>query len=108
MAAAKSCREMLRRGVICMARKRSGATERRAGQPHLEKAMRSLAVLPCLLLAVAPALAEDLPKPTGKDIVDPEAKLELLYTRSAPISGGLTEGPTAAPDGTIFFSDIPF
>jgi len=69
--------------------------------------MRLLAALTCSWLAVLPAGAEDLPKPTGKDIVDPDAKLELLYTRSAPIKGGLTEGPTAAPDGSIYFSDIP-
>lgn len=48
-----------------------------------------------------------LPKPTGEAIVAPDAKLELLYTRTAPIHGGLTEGPTAAPDGCIYFSDIP-
>jgi gluconolactonase len=70
--------------------------------------MRFLAVLPCCLLVAAPVFAEDVPKPTGKDIVDPDAKMELLFTRSAPIKGGLTEGPTAAPDGSIYFSDIPF
>jgi gluconolactonase len=70
--------------------------------------MRILIVLPCLLLLAAQVVADDLPKPAGKDIVDPDAKLELLYTRTAPIKGGLTEGPTAAPDGSIFFSDIPF
>ena len=42
------------------------------------------------------------------DIVPPEAKLEWLYTRSAPIKGGLTEGVAAAPDGTMYFSEIPF
>ncbi len=36
------------------------------------------------------------------------ASLEKLFERSAPISGGLTEGPAVAPDGSIFFSDIPF
>lgn len=41
-------------------------------------------------------------------IVAPDAKLELLFTRSAPIEGGLTEGPAVAPDGSIYFSDIPF
>src|SRR5262249_2701960 len=34
-------------------------------------------------------------------------KWELLFTRSAPIHGGLTEGPAVAPDGSIYFSDIP-
>ncbi len=51
--------------------------------------------------------AADVPPPTGESIVAPEARLELLFTRSAPIQGGLTEGPAAAPDGTIYFSDIP-
>jgi gluconolactonase len=40
-------------------------------------------------------------------IVPPDAKLELLYTRSAAIKGGLTEGPAVAPDGSIYFTDIP-
>src|ERR671924_1565999 len=71
--------------------------------------MRIAAVLPSLLLVVAPAVAEDPLKPTGSaDIVDPDAKLEKLFTRSAPIKGGLTEGPACAPDGSIYFSDIPF
>ena len=39
---------------------------------------------------------------------DGQAKLELLFTREAPIKGGLTEGPAVAPDGSIYFSDIPF
>jgi gluconolactonase len=47
-------------------------------------------------------------KPTGESIVSPDAKLELLFTRSAPINGGLTEGAAVAPDGSIYFSDIPF
>jgi gluconolactonase len=67
-------------------------------------------LIPAILwLFVVPAgTAADAPKPTGDKIVDPDAKLELLFTRSAPISGGLTEGPTVAPDGSIYFSDIPF
>jgi gluconolactonase len=69
--------------------------------------MRCCVFLTALLLICSPLRGEDLPRPTGKDIVDPEAKLELLYTRTEPIKGGLTEGPTAAPDGSIYFSDIP-
>ena len=42
-----------------------------------------------------------------KAIVPAGARLELLYTRSLPIQGGLTEGPAAAPDGSIYFTDIP-
>src|ERR1700757_3047974 len=61
----------------------------------------------CLLLS-PPARAGDVPRPTGDTIVPPDAKLELLFTRSAPIKAGLTEGPAVAPDGSIYFSDIPF
>src|SRR5262245_62482325 len=42
------------------------------------------------------------------ELVPPGSKLELLYTRSAPIKGGLTEGVAAAPDGSMYFSEIPF
>lgn len=71
--------------------------------------MRLLSVtsLALLLATLAPA-ADPVPKPAGEAIVDPDAKLELLFTRSASIKGGLTEGPTVAPDGSIYFSDIPF
>jgi gluconolactonase len=46
--------------------------------------------------------------PTGEKIVSPDARLELLFTRSSNIKGGLTEGPAVARDGSIYFSDIPF
>jgi gluconolactonase len=49
-----------------------------------------------------------VPKASGETIVSPDAKLERLYTRSADIHDGLTEGPAVAPDGSIYFSDIPF
>lgn len=39
-------------------------------------------------------------------IVPDGAQLELLYTRTADIEGGLTEGPAVAPDGSIYFTDI--
>ncbi len=69
-------------------------------------------LVPCiavLLFSVAAisSTAAEVPVPTGKKIVPTGAKLELLFTRSADISGGLTEGPTVAPDGSIYFSDIP-
>src|SRR5215831_18635737 len=66
-------------------------------------------IVALLCLSGIPALrAADAPKPTGDKIVDPDAKLELLFTRTAKFSGGLTEGPAVAPDGSIYFSDIPF
>lgn len=52
--------------------------------------------------------AADIPNPTGEMIVAPDAKLELLFTRTAKVEGGLTEGPAVAPDGSIYFTDIPF
>jgi gluconolactonase len=36
------------------------------------------------------------------------AKLELLHTRLAKLNSGLTEGPAVAPDGTLYFTDMPF
>jgi gluconolactonase len=68
---------------------------------------KALACLALLMLGIVSARA-DFPKPTGDSIVSPDAKLELLFTRTANIKGGLTEGPTAGPDGCIYFSDIPF
>lgn len=62
----------------------------------------------CGLWMTATCLAAELPPPTGETVVAPDATFELLFTRSAPITGGLTEGPAVAPDGSIYFSDIPF
>ena len=73
--------------------------------------MRSLRLAALVLFsssAWCATFADDLPKPTGEAIVSPDAKLELLFTRKADITGGLTEGPACAPDGSIYFSDIPF
>ncbi len=60
-----------------------------------------------LILVAGIASAAQPGRPTGARIVAPDARLELLFTRSAPITGGLTEGPAVAPDGSIYFSDIP-
>jgi gluconolactonase len=69
--------------------------------------MRTL-VVSLLLLLPALSPAADIPPPTGDAIVPEGAKLELLFTRTAKIAGGLTEGPACGPDGCIYFSDIPF
>src|SRR5205085_5060236 len=61
----------------------------------------SAILVPVLGACTMAAIAAD-------DLVPPGSKLELLYTRSAPIQGGLTEGVAAAPDGTMYFSEIPF
>jgi gluconolactonase len=70
--------------------------------------MRSCVVLLAFLLPTVARPADDVGAPIGDSIVSNDAKLELLFTRSAPIKGGLTEGPACAPDGSIYFSDIPF
>lgn len=56
--------------------------------------------LVCLFVLPLSTFAEE-------EIIPKGSKLELLFTRSAPIKGGLTEGPACAPDGSIYFSDIP-
>jgi gluconolactonase len=73
-----------------------------------EHSMR--ASVSCILLTelLAVVSAAELPAPTGETVVAPDARLELLFTRSANIRGGLTEGPAVAPDGSIYFTDIPF
>src|SRR5438034_5528600 len=74
--------------------------------------MRATVCLAAFLFLLASgtlrAAEPSLPKPTGESIVSPDAKLELLFTRTAKIEGGLTEGPAVAPDGRIYFSEIPF
>ncbi len=64
----------------------------------------AFAILSCLAV---PFVAAEAPKAKGDAIVPEGAKLELIFTRSLPIHGGLTEGPCVAPDGRIYFSDIP-
>jgi gluconolactonase len=68
-----------------------------------EKCRRPVVAALLLVVSLAPraVLAAD------NDIVPANARLELLYTRTAPIAGGLTEGPAVAPDGSIYFTDIP-
>lgn len=58
----------------------------------------------CLCLMVAATVAESAENP----IIPDGAKLELLHTRQAKLNSGLTEGPAVAPDGSIYFTDMPF
>lgn len=65
--------------------------------------MKTSRIASCLLLLVITAAslrAKEPIFPTG-------AVLELLFTRTAVVQFGLTEGPAAAPDGSIYFTDIP-
>ena len=63
----------------------------------------TLSVLPLIMLLATNSANAQLPA-TQHDIVPSNAKLELLF------DGGqvLTEGVAAAPDGTLYFSDITF
>ncbi len=64
----------------------------------------------CIALFILSACGAPSPPPEepAAAIVPEGAKPEKVFTRSLPIKGGLTEGPAVAPDGTIYFSDIPF
>ena len=42
------------------------------------------------------------------EFVPDGAKLELLHTRQVKLNSGLCEGPAAAADGSIYFTDMPF
>ena len=55
-----------------------------------------------LLAATGASFAADNP------ILPPDARLEPLHTRTARLNSGLTEGPAVAPDGSIYFTDMPF
>ncbi len=59
----------------------------------------------CCASVTAKAPADD---PAENPIFPNGAKLELLHTRQAKLNSGLCEGPTAAPDGSIYFIDMPF
>ena len=65
--------------------------------------MRRSARISCLVLLATATLA----LAADSEIIPAGAKLELLFTRTANIHGGLTEGPAVAPDGSIYFTDIP-
>lgn len=61
-------------------------------------------------MAVWVALAACLSGGSVSDaqIFAPGAKLEHLHTRDVRLNSGLTEGPAVAPDGSIYFTDMPF
>lgn len=69
--------------------------------------MRLASITLGLVGALMGILGHAGPVPADEAIVPPGAKLEILFTRQAAIQGGLTEGPAVAPDGSIYFSDIP-
>src|SRR5689334_12246769 len=74
--------------------------------PQGEDLMFRWVLLIPLLVSWLPLRAEEPPAPSASEIAPRGAKLELLWTREDGVKGGLTEGPAAAPDGSIYFSDI--
>lgn len=62
----------------------------------------------CLCLAAMVEVAGAAEEQAGNSIVPRGAELERLHTRVVKLNSGLTEGPAAAPDGSIFFTDMPF
>src|SRR5262245_11474223 len=71
-----------------------------------EDLMKSIISVTIVLASASIIFADDLPAPTGT-VVPQGARLEKLFTRTAKLRDGLTEGPACAPDGSIYFSDIP-
>jgi gluconolactonase len=68
----------------------------------IEHTMKTYALLSTIVLVLVSPAAGDEFRPTAQEkIVPPRAKLELLWGE-----GEFTEGPVAAADGAILFSDI--
>jgi gluconolactonase len=59
-------------------------------------------------IAWVPALLAKTLTRNDNPIFADGAKLELLFTRQAKMNSGLAEGPAIAPDGTVYFTDMPF
>lgn len=68
--------------------------------------------LPVAIAVVASCLALNAfarsDEPSENPIFPKGAVLELLHTRNVKLNSGLTEGPAVAPDGSIYFTDMPF
>src|SRR5437588_13001748 len=71
----------------------------------MKKLLRCILVLPACFVGSAFVTATEPPE---NPIFPDGAKLELLHTRQVRLNSGLTEGPAVAPDGSIYFTDMPF
>ncbi len=69
--------------------------------------MMSLWRMSCICFIALSSLAASA-RPAENPILPDGAKLELLHTRQVKLNSGLCEGPAAAPDGSIYFTDMPF
>lgn len=47
-------------------------------------------------------------EPRDNPIFPADAAIECVYERTATLTSGLAEGPAVAPDGSIYFTDMPF
>src|SRR5204862_2656508 len=65
------------------------------------------ALLTCCLVGGA-SVAATAAEPAENPIFPTGAELELLHTRQVKLNSGLAEGPAVAPDGSIYFTDMPF
>src|SRR5882672_271257 len=64
--------------------------------------IRPIALVFALILPpMATSRADDPIVPVG-------SRLELLHARQVKLNSGLAEGPAVAPDGSIYFTDMPF
>jgi gluconolactonase len=62
-----------------------------------------------VILAIGLALATDINRLAAENPIFADGvKLELLHSRKAKLNSGLTEGPAVAPDGSLYFTDMPF
>ena len=66
---------------------------------------KRILILACGLAASSLGMAAE---PVENTIFPKGAKLELVHTRQVKLNSGLTEGPAVAPDGSIYFTDMPF
>ncbi|MBL9128329.1 MAG: SMP-30/gluconolactonase/LRE family protein, partial [Verrucomicrobiales bacterium] len=71
----------------------------------LRSARRAIALV---LVLVAVLGRVDDSRAAENPILHSDSRLERLFTREARLNSGLTEGPAVAPDGTIYFTDMPF
>jgi gluconolactonase len=87
---------------------RQVAKNSKKGKVATQLLLGDLRVLCGFCILFVALIAEAAEKPAENPIAPADAKLELLHTRQVKLNSGLTEGPATAPDGKIYFTDVPF
>jgi gluconolactonase len=64
--------------------------------------------LVCISVLCVGAITASPAEPSDNPIFAANARLSPIYRRTAKLNSGLTEGPATAPDGSIYFTDMPF